>query len=353
VRDERAKRRQKYVLYRSAVIGARTFWSVLLRRLFKGPLHPEWDLRYEVIAGTMRMAQRRILGMPLAEGRRMILRTRVHPSLVGQVELQRSSLGGLYAEIFTPQGFGPGQLTVLYFHGGGYFSCSPATHRDLVSRIAVETGARCIAVDYRKAPEHPFPAAIDDCEAAYRALLDEGVPASSTLLAGDSAGGALVLAVLQRARDAGLPLPDAALLLSPWVDLSCAGESVQANACFDYISPEGLTFAVEHYLQGQDPLHPHVSPVHADLRGLPPMLLLTGGVELFLSENLLFAERARAHGVDLTHHIEPGMVHVWSLLAGLTPKARGALKHIGAFVRKRQSARKTAQQPALRALHAG
>jgi monoterpene epsilon-lactone hydrolase len=310
---------------------------VVGRRLTKGPLHPGWSFRYEVIATVMRVVQERITRMPITELRKHTLPTRVHIALWHAVQHQRSSFAGLYAEFFTPRGYGPTSPTILYFHGGGYIACSPATHRDLISRIAAETGARCIAVDYRKAPEYPFPAPIDDCEVAYRVLLDE-VDASRVFLAGDSAGGALVLAVLLRARAAGLAMPKAAVLLSPWVDLSCQGESVKTNALYDYLTHEALELSVNHYLQGQDRLHPHVSPVHAELHGLPPLLLLTGGAELFLSENVAFAERARAHGVDLSHYVEEGMVHVSSLFATVAPASRHALSLIGEFVRKHGAA---------------
>jgi acetyl esterase/lipase len=122
-------------------------------------------------------------------------------------------------------------------------------------------------------------------------------------------------------------------LLSPWVDLTCSGASVRENAAYDYLTPAALELGVGHYLQGQDPLHPLASPAHADLRGLPPLLLLTGSAELFFSENQALAQRARAHGVQVTHHIEQGMVHVSTLFAGVAPHAAGGIEVIGAFVR--------------------
>ncbi len=324
-----------------------TFCQVVVRRLLKGPRHPGWGFRYEMIATLMRVLQGRVLRMPISKLRKHMLPTRVHVSLQGLVQHERASFAGLYAEIFTPRDYGAEDPTILYFHGGGYVACSPATHRDLVSRMAVESGARCIVIDYRKAPEHPFPAPVDDCEAAYRALLDQAVDPSRILLAGDSAGGGLVLAVLLRARAAALPMPAAAVLLSPWVDLSCRGASVEANAVYDYLTLEALELGVSHYLQGQDPLHPHASPVHAELAGLPPLLLLTGSAELFLSENLALAERALSQGVDLTHHIEQGMVHVSSLFATVAPASGSALLLIGRFVRERVSARKQREKPDL------
>jgi monoterpene epsilon-lactone hydrolase len=337
--------RTRRAKYYCALVSAGAFCSVTARRLLKGPLHPGWDFRYELIATAMRMIQQRITRMPITKMRLHTLPTRVHISLRGRVEHERASFAGMYAEIFTPRDWTPAAPSVLYMHGGGYISCSPATHRDLVSRIAAESGARCISIDYRKAPEHPFPAPIDDCEAAYRALLAEGTPASRILLAGDSAGGGLVLAVLQRARAAGLPMPSAAILLSPWVDLSRQGASIRANAAYDYLTREALDLAVGHYLQGQDCMHPHVSPVHAELGGLPPLLLLTGSAELFLSENHAFAERALAQGVELTHHVEPGMVHVSALFASIAPVSRPAVALIGRYIRARAGVREDLARP--------
>jgi monoterpene epsilon-lactone hydrolase len=345
-------RSARRVRYYCAALALGTFWFVAARRLLKGPRHPGWGFRYELIATTLRVIQQRILRMPMAQLRQHTLSTRVHASLRERVAHERTSFAGMYAEIFTPRDLGEETPTILYFHGGGYISCSPASHRDLISRIAVESGARCIVVDYRKAPEYPFPAPIDDCEAAYRALVGEGVAPARIFLAGDSAGGALVLAVLLRVLAAGLPMPAAGVLLSPWVDLSRTGESVEANAAYDYLTPAALEFGVRHYLQGQDPMHPLASPVHAELHGLPPLLLLTGSAELFLSENMALAARARAHGVELTHHIQPGMVHVSSLFAGLVPNTGDGLALIGAFVREHTGARRLVARAAhLQAVH--
>jgi acetyl esterase/lipase len=195
------------------------------------------------------------------------------------------------------------------------------------------SGARAIAVDYRKAPEFPFPAPVDDAEAAYRALLDSGVSPDTVFVGGDSAGGGLTLALLQRIKAAGLPMPRAALLLSPWVDLECGGASIAQNARYDYLPVPGLAWGAEQYLQGTDRRHPQASAVHADLSGLPPLLIQTGSAELFLTENEILAERARASGVAVTHEVEEGMVHVFQAFASFVPEVNAAIERIGAFVR--------------------
>jgi acetyl esterase/lipase len=311
-----------------------TFLVVFVRRIVKGPLHPGWSYRFEAIAEVVRNAVLSGVGVPIEKMRGGMIPARIHPSLWRLLKHERTTFAGRPAETFTPTGWTPASPTVLYYHGGGYITCSPGTHRDLISRIAVASGARTIAIDYRKAPEYPYPAPIDDCEAAYRALLDSGTPADKIFVGGDSAGGGLTLAVLQRARDAGLPMPRAAVLLSPWVDLECIGDSIKENAAFDYLPASGLTMGVEHYLQGGDCRHPHVSAVNADLRGLPPLLMLTGGAELFLSENKRFAEVARAAGVPVVHRVEPGMIHVYPAFATFVPECASAIHDIGAFIRE-------------------
>jgi acetyl esterase/lipase len=146
------------------------------------------------------------------------------------------------------------------------------------------------------------------------------------------------LAVLLRTKEAGLPLPRGAVLLSPWVDLECVGDSIKENAPFDYLPPSGLPLGADLYLQGTDRRHPHASPVHADLRGLPPLLVLTGGAELFLSENKRFVDCARAAGVDVVHKVEAGMVHVYPAFATFVPECAPAINDIAGFIRTHQAA---------------
>src|SRR5258708_4410694 len=168
---------------------------VAIRRLFRGPLHPGWSYRYETIAEILRKANDRALALPVTSMRRWMLDARIHPRVSRSVRHECTTLGDLPAESFTVTGWTEADPTILYFHGGGYVVCSPGTHRDLISRIALASGARAIAIDYRKAPEFPFPAPVDDAEAAYRALLDSGTPAAQIFVGGDSAGGGLTLAL--------------------------------------------------------------------------------------------------------------------------------------------------------------
>jgi acetyl esterase/lipase len=232
-----------------------------------------------------------------------------------------------------PEHWGPNGPTLLYLHGGGYGVGSPGTHRDLVGRLASQSQVRCVSLDYRLAPEHPFPAAVDDAVSAYRALIDEGVSPAHLTMGGDSAGGGLTLATLQRLRDSGDPLPAAILLLSPWVDLTCQGESILDNADRCYLSRAVLNTFASHYHQDLDPECPLISPLYADLRGFPPMLILTGDAEALYSENLALAARAREHGVDVTLHVGEGMVHVWPALTTFLAEGRPAMTAMADFLR--------------------
>jgi acetyl esterase/lipase len=322
---------------RIALYAVVTFFRVLFRRLTRGPKHPDWSLRFEVVAEVTRGIF--MAGGPPRPGGHDPMRkvaAPINPLLASKCRLERGELAGMASDIHVPRGLdasdGP-PPTLLYYHGGGYVTCSPRTHRPLLARLAVEGGVRCVAPDYPKAPDHPFPAAIDACVDAWHALRAEGLPPERIALGGDSAGGGLVLAVLQRLREAGEPLPACAVLLSPWVDMEGTGSSVQDNARFDYLRGEHLPGVARAYLGDHDPRDPLASALHADLAGLPPILMQTGSAELFCSENERLADRAREAGVELTHEVEPGMVHVFQLFADFDPRAGAAIKRLGAFLR--------------------
>ena len=241
--------------------------------------------------------------------------------------------GGVPAEFAIA---GAAEPTVLYLHGGGYVIGSIATHRDLVSRLVRATGGRALSVDYRLAPEHPFPAALDDATAAYRWLLSSGVDPARLVIAGDSAGGGLTIATMVALRDAGDPLPAAAVCVSPWADLECSGESITSKADVDPIlRQESLLGWAKAYLGDAGPRSPLASPIHADLAGLPPLLIMMGTAELLFDDATRLAERAQAAGVDVTLEPWEEMIHAWPLFAFALPEGRQALDRIGAFVRER------------------
>ncbi len=223
---------------------------------------------------------------------------------------------------------------VLYLHGGGYVVGSPASHRELAERLSAAAGARVLVIDYRLAPEHPFPAAVDDGTAAYRWLLRQGVDPSRTAVCGDSAGGGLAVAALVALRDAGDPMPAAGVCLSPWVDLEGLGESMTARAKLDLmVGREGLLESAAMYLAGADPRTPLAAPLYADLQGLPPLLIQVGTSETLYDDSTRLAERARAAGVDVTLQTWEEMVHVWHLFAPLLPEGQQAIEAIGEFLK--------------------
>ena len=227
-------------------------------------------------------------------------------------------------------------LTLLYLHGGGYVIGSINSHRDLISRLARAAGARALAINYRLAPEHPFPAAVEDATKAYRWLLRQGVRPENTVVAGDSAGGGLTVATLVALRDAGVQLPAAAVCLSPWTDMEGIGESATTRKAADpMIDPEGGLAQARLYLGDADPRTPLASPIYADLSGLPPMLIHVGDAEVLLDDSTRLAERAKAAGVDVTLEVWDHMIHVWQFFAAILPEGQQAIDRIGAFVRKR------------------
>ena len=224
---------------------------------------------------------------------------------------------------------------LLYFHGGGFAFGSFRTHGVLVGALARAARARTFAAEYRLGPEHTAPAAHQDALAAYRYLLGEGIAPRDIVLAGDSAGGTLVLGTLIALRDAGEPMPAAGVAISPWVDLSCSGASFQANARYDFVGERHCRLAAASYLGPVDPRSPTVSPLFADLRGLPPLLVQAGGAEVLVDQIRAFAARAADAGVDIRLSVYDDMVHVWHLMRGATPAGQKAIDEVGAFARVR------------------
>jgi len=222
---------------------------------------------------------------------------------------------------------------VLYLHGGGYVIGSVKTHRDMIARISRAAQARVLALNYRLAPEAPFPAAVDDTVAGYRWLLAQGAKPARTAIAGDSAGGGLTAATLVAIRDAKLPTPAGGVLLSPWVDLEGLGESMKTRVEVDpVVRKEGLVGMAQAYLGGQDPKTPLAAPLHADLHGLPPLLIQVGDAETLLDDSTRLDARARAAGVRTKLEVWPEMIHVWQLFASFRPEGQQAIDGIGKFI---------------------
>jgi monoterpene epsilon-lactone hydrolase len=223
---------------------------------------------------------------------------------------------------------------ILYLHGGGYVIGSLDSHRHLAAEVGRAAGVRTLAVDYRLAPEHPFPAPVEDTVAAYRYLLSSGIKPTRIALAGDSTGGGLVVGALLAIREAGLPLPGCGWCISPWVDMEALGHSFVDRATTDpTVQKATILMMAQWYLGGADPRHPHAAPIYGDLRGLPPLLIQVGAVETLLDDSISLARLAGTTDVMVDLQIWPEMIHVWHLYFPLLQAGRRAIAAGGSFVR--------------------
>jgi monoterpene epsilon-lactone hydrolase len=262
---------------------------------------------------------------------------RISERVPADVICEKVRAGGVNAEWISAPGAAADRV-ILYLHGGGYVLGSINTHRAMVSRIARASNARALAIDYRLAPEHPFPAAVEDAVASYRWLLAQGYKPNKIVIAGDSAGGGLTLAALLAIRDAKLPMPAGAVPISPWTDLEGTGESVRTRATRDVmVTQENLAGSAKQYYGAHDPKDPLVSPVHADFRGLPPMLIHVGDAEILLDDATRVAKSAKAAGVNVELEVWDDMPHVWHVFAKILPEGQQAIDKIGKFVIARTS----------------
>jgi acetyl esterase/lipase len=245
------------------------------------------------------------------------------------VQVTAGAVGGIAGEWLTADAV-PKVATLLYLHGGGYFACTPGMYRPVSSFYAL-AGFRTFVPDYRLAPEHPFPAGLEDAIAAYRGLLESHAP-HELVVSGDSAGGGLSMALLLSLRERGIPLPAAAVLFSPFVDLAATGESTRTNSarCAMFHS-ESHGVAAGFYVGQGDRRAPLVSPLYADLRGLPPLLIHVGADETLLDDSRRLAERAKRAGVRVELKIWPAVPHVWQLFHGWIPEGRSSLREAGQF----------------------
>jgi acetyl esterase/lipase len=224
---------------------------------------------------------------------------------------------------------------ILYLHGGGYVMGSLNTHRSLAGEFSRAAQAAVLLVDYRLAPESPFPAAVEDGVASFRWLLGQGFAAKSLAVAGDSAGGGLAVATLVAARDQGLPMPAAAVPISPWADLTCTNESYKTRAAADpMVTGGGIGDMAGLYLQGKGAKEPYASPNFANLRGLPPLLIHVGRDEVLLDDSIKLDQKAKADGVGSTLEIWEEMIHVWHAFHPMLNEARQAIARVGTFLRE-------------------
>lgn len=294
------------------------------------------SFRSRIIQRIMRDTRDAFLGdMPVdVRRRRMDAAARRGIRIPRGVAVRTVSAGAVPCEWIEPDEV-MSERVILYLHGGGYIICSLTTHRGMCARIARASGAHLLSVDYRLAPENPFPAALDDALTAYHHLLDAGHDPSHIVIGGDSAGGGLTLATALALRDRSDPLPAALFLLSPWTDLTFSGDSVRTRAERDpllAIHDDWLTNAYA----GSNPLtHPYISPLFADLTGLPPMHIQVGTEEILYDDSTRLLEAAHKAGVDAELETWPDMWHVFQAYAPYIPESQQAIDHIGEFVRER------------------
>src|ERR1022692_3724575 len=263
------------------------------------------------------------------EQRRLLRELTSAPPLPADVTVTAAALGGVPTAEITIEGIEPRHV-VLYFHGGVYVLGDAFLAADLASQVGRRTRAKVISVDYRLAPEHPYPAAVDDALAAYQALLDNGTAPSDIVLAGESAGGGLAIATLINARDHGLPLPAAAFVMSPYADLTLAGTTMETKREADpLLSPEALQARVTDYTSGQDAALGLISPIFADLSGLPPLIIQAGTHEVLLDDAVRLARQAATADVQVILDITPQVPHVFQAYHPILDEATAALDRAG------------------------
>ena len=269
----------------------------------------------------------------IAQRRRDIDARGLAYKLASDVAVEPVSANGVKSE-WTTTPDADRSKAVLYLHGGGYVIGSLDSHRHLCAEVGRAARARTLAIDYRLAPEHPFPAAVDDSLAAYRFLLSSGIPASGITIAGDSAGGGLVVAAMLAIRDAGLPQPACGWPISPWVDMEAIGDSMTGKAATDpTVQKAGILDMAKHYLGGANPRSPLAAPLYADLRGLAPLLIQVGAAETLLDDAIRLAQVAGAADVAVDLQVWPEMIHVWHIYHPELAAGRRAIAGGGDFAR--------------------
>lgn len=319
--------------------------STVQDRAARGPADPAWGWGLELMMGAARPALTAIGTAPPATQKTLNDRARgeVPKAWSALVERRDTTLGGRRADEFLPRGAAlrghdEPAGSVLYFHGGGYAIGSLETYRAYAARLVLATGARVILPEYRLSTEAPYPAALDDCAAAYEDLLEQGVDPAKLAIGGESAGGGLTLALLLRLRDAGRPQPAAAVAISPWTDLTGTSPTLESNRDTDYLTREAADAWAAQYAGGQDLTQPSISPAFGDYRDVAPLLLQVGAVEILRNDSDLVAEAVTKAGGELRYAVYPHMPHAWALLLQKRPETQMAWHEIGGFLRTKLGA---------------
>jgi len=305
--------------------------AVRLKRRYFGPTRPTWSEQFEAIATTMRLGSDFSLLMPIAMQRKVIDPERPDTAVVRATQIDAVDVDGIPGQWFRPKGARTDRV-VVYFHGGGYSTGSLRSHRDLLSRVAAAAGLPVLAVDYRLAPEHPFPAQLEDATRTLSWLESQGFDRSSIALAGESAGGHLSLATLLALRDRGERMPVAAVLISPWLDLEASAESFRENAPFDFVTRRALRVYAKRFAAKKHHRNPLAAPHHAEVHGLPPILIQVGEVETLRDEGVDLARKIERAGGRVELEVWTDMIHAFHVFAPLLPPAQEAIERAARFL---------------------
>lgn len=305
--------------------------AIRAKRALVGPTRPSWTEEFESIATVMRLGADYSVLMPLSVQRKVLDPKRPDSPIVKATQIDDVDVDGIPGQWFTPKGARRDRV-IVYLHGGGYSAGSLRSHRDLISRVATSAGTRVLAVDYRLAPEHPFPAQIDDAIRTIRWLEAQGIDRSRIALAGESAGGNLSLATLVALRDRGERLPVAAVLISPWLDLEARSRSFVENARYDFVTKKAMLAYANRFVTPGDRRHPLAAPIHAEVHGLPPILIQVGEVETLRDEGVELARKLERAGGRVELEVWTDMIHAFHVFAPLLPIAQQAIDRAATFV---------------------
>jgi monoterpene epsilon-lactone hydrolase len=306
--------------------------SAVSRRIFRGPMRESWNWKYEILVRLTRVSYNVLAKKGPYRYNRVF--EKLQPKIdSGGATIKVSETFGAPGHWFIPEK--DNGSVILYLHGGGYVYGSAKTHGKMIGQIACASSSKALALNYRLAPQHPQPAAIEDACTAFRSLVKSGISPKQIIVAGDSAGGGLVVSAFVALRDAGDVLPAAGVCISPWVDLTCSDESFASNSQYDPVTREACLVAASAYLNGSSSRTPEVSPLFADLKGLPPLLIHAGGLEVLRDQACEFAKRAKSAGNEVEIQVYEDMVHVWHLYSGFTPEADKAIGEIGDFIKSK------------------
>lgn len=311
--------------------------AVRLKRKLVGPTRPSWNEDFESIATVMRHGADYSVLLPLSAQRRVIDPERPDTDVVKATRIEPVDVDGLQGQWFRPARANADRV-VVYFHGGGYSVGSVRSHRDLISRIARGVQCPVLAVDYRLAPEHPFPAQLEDGMKTLRWLDRQGYDRRRIALAGESAGGGLCLSTLLELRDRGEPMPAATVLISPWVDLEARGRSFHENRHYDFVTRKAMLAYTKRFVRRSELRHPKAAPIHADLHGLPPILIQVGEVESLRDDGIELARKIEAARGKVELEVWTDMIHAFHVFAPMLPVAQQAIDRLCVFLERRLDA---------------